>query len=153
MASKVKAFFSQALAEQRQADRAYGGGSRDTFLDAFTSALEVSELQKSYERKEALYKDQELDGISASLNSLISSTNNVDSLNTAEAQLALYEKESGSNAEHKLNALTHRENINNRRKAYGNYGNAIQEASELIDKVTFLLSRLIMRIFLIHMKL
>ena len=45
MADNTMAFFKQALAEQARADRAYGGKSDDTFLDAFSSAIELGELQ------------------------------------------------------------------------------------------------------------
>ena len=133
MGYRVRAVFNQSMAEREVADRAYGRKSGDTFLDAFSSAIELGELQKGYDRQEAYYKDQELDGIGTSLDGLISAIDNVDSLGTAEAQLALYEKEAGSNAEHRINAMSMKENINKKRDAFGSFSTSIQEASDALD--------------------
>ena len=127
----MTALINQELAKLEQRDY---GKSTDPMLDTLISGWQTGLAMKEANRKEAIYKDVELDGIGTSLDSLVSAIDNVDSLGTAEAQLALYEKEAGSNAEHRINALTLRENINRKREAFGDYGNAIQEASDAFDR-------------------
>ena len=94
MAINMTALINQELAKIEKRESAYGSSS-DPAMDAFSQAWEMGIATKEANRKEAYYKDLELDGIGTSLDSLVSAIDNVDSLGTAEAQLALYEKEAG----------------------------------------------------------
>tara|TARA_A100001011_G_scaffold135564_1_gene142968 strand:+ start:3300 stop:4916 length:1617 start_codon:yes stop_codon:yes gene_type:complete len=119
--------------EVAKIQKASGGESSTRGLDTFAEAYSMGIEAKERERKDKYYKDLELDGISDSLDSLISIVDNTGSLETAEAQLGVYEDKAGSNAEHKIKAMALREAINTKKQDYSNFGNAISEASSAID--------------------
>lgn len=120
--------------EVAKIQKASGGESSTRGLDTFAEAYSMGIEAKERERKDKYYKDLELDGISDSLDSLISIVDNTGSLETAEAQLGVYEDKAGSNAEHKIKAMALREAINTKKQDYSNFGNAVSEASTAIDR-------------------
>ena len=136
MAVNFDALYRQARADIAEQDR-IAGKSETPMLDTLLQGWGAGIEQREYNRKEKYYKDLELDGVSTSLDSLILAIDNVGALDQAEHQIAAYEKDAGSNAEHRLNAMTLRTGANKKRKLMIDHGNALEEASKAIDRGEF----------------